>query len=251
LLWTTDTVRPVQAGATLIELGTLVLVRVRSDSGNVEPPVPGAAGSPTFTARGNEPGWLLTIDAGRMALQWNYGENEAVLPRPEPSPSADGRNYVAVTETHDLRVDVADRICRDSMTGMPYPNRVTVRIDGETLQGCGGLPASLLQGGEWVVEDIAGKGIIDRSRATLDFGADGQLTGRASCNSYGATWALSGEGLTVGQARATLMACVPALDSQEREFLRVLAAVNHFDITDDGALVLRTGDGETITARHE
>lgn len=215
------------------------------------PPAAVAAESPAFTARGNEPGWLLTVDSEHATLKWNYGANEAVVPRTEPSESNDGRRYVSVTEAHDLRVDMADRVCRDSMSGMPYPNQVTVTIDGETLSGCGGSPASLLQGGEWVVEDIAGKGIIDRSRATLNFGDDGNLTGRASCNTYGSTWTLSGEGLTVTQGRATLMACTPALDNQEREFLRVLADANRFDITDDGALLLHSANGETITARRE
>ncbi|MEX2125276.1 MAG: YbaY family lipoprotein [Woeseia sp.] len=251
LIWTTDTANSIDADEMSIDLGTLLLVRAPSDTGNV---APGSADESLFTARGNEPGWLLTIDAQNMTLKWNYGDDETVVPVPEPSPSGasgDGRSYVSVTEAQDLRVDVVDRICRDSMTGMPHPNGVTVSIDGQTLQGCGGSPASLLQDGEWVVEDIAGKGIIDSSRATLNFGADGSLAGRASCNSYGATWTLSGEGLAVGQARGTLMACAPALDGQEREFLRLLGAASHFDITDDGALVIRTADGETITARRE
>jgi heat shock protein HslJ len=47
------------------------------------------------------------------------------------------------------------------------------------------------------------------------------------------------------------MACSLALDNQEREFMRLLAAVNRFDISDDGALLLVTGDGKTITARRE
>jgi len=205
----------------------------------------------TWTAVGNEPGWLLKIDAEELTLRWNYGGDEAILPRPEPSVSANGRRYVSRTDDHDLRVDVTYRICRDTMTGMPYPHQVSVIIDDSTLSGCGGSPASLLQGGEWVVEDLAGKGIVDSSRATLDFGGDGQLTGRASCNRYGAGWKLSGEGLAVANARATRMACSPALDNQETEFLRLLEAVHRFDITDDGALLLRTAEGATITARRE
>jgi heat shock protein HslJ len=137
------------------------------------------------------------------------------------------------------------------MSGMPYPHQVSVNIDDTTLSGCGGSPASLLQGSQWVVEDLAGKGVTDRSRATLDFGGDGQLTGRASCNRYGAAWRLSGEGLTVANARTTRMACSPALDNQETEFLRLLEGAHHFDITDDGALVLHTADGATIKARRE
>ena len=48
-----------------------------------------------------------------------------------------------------------------------------------------------------------------------------------------------------------LMACSPALDNQEREFLRVLESANRFDITDDGTLMIHAASGETITARRE
>jgi uncharacterized membrane protein len=128
----------------------------------------------TWTAVGNEPGWLLKIDAEKLMLHWNYGEEEAALPRPGPSVSADGRRYVSRTDAHDLRVDVTYRICRDTMTGM-----------------------------------------------------------------------------TIGNTRATRMACSPALDSQETEFLALLEAVHYFDIADDGALFLHTGNGATIKARRE
>lgn len=204
-----------------------------------------------FEARGNEPGWLLMLDGERLRLQWNYGDDELTVPRPRTVATPEGRRWVATTRGRDLQVDVVEVLCHDDMSGMPYPSRVTVSVDGETLRGCGGRPETLLIGAEWVVEDIAGRGIIDRSRVTLDFEPDGRLTGRGGCNGYGAGWKLSGEGITVEQPRSTLMACAPALDRQEREFLRLLSAAVRFDFTDDGGLVIHTAQGETITARRE
>ena len=67
------------------------------------------------------------------------------------------------------------------MSGMPFPFSAEVIIAGRAFRGCAGEPDTLLIGDEWVVEDIGG-GLIDRSRATLDFGVDGRLAGRASCN---------------------------------------------------------------------
>ena len=213
--------------------------------------VPPDGSDEPFEARGNEPGWLLTIGGQRMTLQWNYGDDEITMPRPRASAMPHGRLYVGSARGRELRVEVVDALCRDDMSGIPYPSRVTVAIDGETLRGCGGAPESLLTGGEWVVEDIAGRGVVDGSRVTLRFDPAGRLTGRAGCNGYGAGWKLSGEGITVEQPQSTLMACAPALNRQEREFLRLLAAAHHFDITDDGALVIHTAEGETVSARRE
>jgi heat shock protein HslJ len=136
------------------------------------------------------------------------------------------------------------------MSGMPYPQRVRVEIEGEQLLGCGGDPARLLQGGEWVVEDILGGGIIDRSRVTLRFWQDGRLTGRASCNNLMGQYQLSGEGLAIGQAATTRMACSPALMEQEQRVLNSLAQVQRFDIDDTGALLLYTSEG-ALKARLE
>jgi heat shock protein HslJ len=247
LLWTTDTGNAIEPGEPSIDAGVLMLTRVRpSDAAGG-----GGATQAPWTATGNEPGWRLTMADENLTLLWNYGQDTVVLPRPEPGSHPGGRSYASSDASHELRVDVAERTCRDNLTGMPYPEAVTVNIDGNTLSGCGGSPASLLMAGEWLVEDIGGKGIVDRSRATLNFGEDGRVTGRASCNTYGASWNLSGEGLSVEKGQSTLMACSPALDDQERQFLRLLGAVQRFDITDDGALVLHAADGETIVARRE
>jgi heat shock protein HslJ len=149
-------------------------------------------------------------------------------------------------------VTIVDRLCVDTMSGMPRPNRVTVLLDGRELNGCGGDPAVLLQGAEWVVEDIAGAGIVDGSRATLNFGADGQLAGSGSCNRYSGSYMLTGEGLSVSSKTAmTMMACVPALMQQESRFMELLSQVRRFRLGADGALILESDTGGTITARRQ
>jgi len=109
-----------------------------------------------------------------------------------------------------------------------------------------------IQGTEWIVEDIGGSGIIDNSRVTLNFGIDGSLSGRASCNTYRASYTAVGQKLEIGDAAATMMACAPALMEQERKFLDILAAVKSFRLDDTGALVLDTEEeGGTVVARSE
>jgi heat shock protein HslJ len=73
--------------------------------------------------------------------------------------------------------------------------------------------------------------------------------GTGSCNNYTAEYTLTGEGLTVAKTAGTMMACEPAVMQQESVFLDVLRNVRSFDFRDDGALVLRAGDGRTIVAR--
>jgi len=157
--------------------------------------------------------------------------------------------YRASTSEGPLIATVLDKRCADTMTGMPFPNSVVLELAGRTLNGCGGDPASLLQGREWVVEDINRTGMIDRSRATLSFGADGQLVGLGSCNTYIARYALSGEGLAITRPAATMKACPPALMNQEDLFFDVLAKTQRFEIDPNGALILWSADGRSITAR--
>ena len=110
-------------------------------------------------------------------------------------------------------------------------------------------PEGLLLGAEWVIEDIGHAGIIDNSHATLEFRPDGRVGGRGSCNNWSGTYELAGTSLVITGIASTRMACAEALMDQERRFFDVLGAVERFKVTRDGALVLSTAEGGTITAR--
>ncbi|WP_051150367.1 hypothetical protein [Rubellimicrobium thermophilum] len=63
---------------------------------------------------------------------------------------------------------------------MPYPETVEIATGGQTLDGCGGDPAVLLAGGEWVVESIDGVPPAAGALPTLLFdGAAGEVAARA------------------------------------------------------------------------
>ena len=79
-------------------------------------------------------------------------------------------------------------------------------------------------------------------------GEDGRVGGKASCNSYGASYTVGGEGVTFGQSQSTLMACAEPLMAQEAAFLGTLREVRRFDVDASAALVLSTDDGRTIRA---
>lgn len=196
-------------------------------------------------ARGNEPFWALDIGPTlRLRLPTETLEG----PAPEAQFVDGTRRYEGALQGRPIEVTAREHLCADTMTGMPHPLQVEMRFDGRTFRGCGGNPADLLIGGEWVVEDIAG-GMIDRSRATLLFSPAGGLTGRASCNTFTTRYTLSGEGLTIDPAATTRMACAPSLMQQEERFLDILHKSRRFELSADGALRLIAPDGRRITAR--
>jgi heat shock protein HslJ len=204
-----------------------------------------------FSATGNEPGWRLDITGTTMKLSADYGKTRIEMPAPRPETSAGLRKYSSSYGGKELTVSIYERRCTDTMSGMPHPNTVVVVFEGETLNGCGGDPATLLQGAEWVVEELNGRAIIDRSRMTLRFGSDGRVSGLASCNGYSGKYSLTGEGLKVSKIAMTRKACAESLMRQEDEFLGLLRESKRFSMSPDGALILHTGDQRTIKARRE
>jgi len=209
---------------------------------------PGTVRAP-FRATGNEPSWRLDIGNTEMTLLTNFGQDRLVAATPKAQVSGGTTRYVARTDKGELTATIVDQLCVDSMSGMPHPQKVTVVVGGKTLTGCGGEPASLLQGAEWAVVEIGGKALVAGSKVTLAFAPDGHLSGNASCNRFMSGYKLSGEGLAIAEPAGTRMMCDAALMDQESKFLAALGSVHNFSIAADGALLLRTGDGRTILAR--
>ena len=112
-----------------------------------------------------------------------------------------------------------------------------------------GIPLATLTGAEWVVEDIDGAGVIDNSRATLNFAQDGRLYGRSSCNNYSGHYQVAGNGINVSQLAGTRMACAASLMQQEQRFTAALTQAQRFAFDGDGALLLFTGEQRRILAR--
>ncbi len=233
----------------------MTLTSCATTAGTPAEPVTGAAAQTpakaftAFRATGNEPDWRLDIGATEMALLTNLGQTRLVAPTPTAQVVGATTTYAARTDRGELTATIVDRLCMDSMSGMPHPQSVTVVVGGQTLNGCGGEPASLLQGAEWTVVKIGGAPLVAGSQVTLAFAPDGRLSGHASCNRFMSEYTLSGEGLAISQAAGTRMMCDAALMAQERVFLAALGATHGFSIATDGALLLQAGDGSTIEAR--
>jgi uncharacterized membrane protein len=91
-----------------------------------------------FRAMGQEPGWLVEVDAGGlMVVLLDYGTERIETAAPAPDRAARGTEYRTRSAERDIRVLIEDRPCRDVMSGEPFPRTVTLTIDGRTLHGCG------------------------------------------------------------------------------------------------------------------
>jgi heat shock protein HslJ/membrane-bound inhibitor of C-type lysozyme len=200
-------------------------------------------------ARGNEPGWKLELRGDVLTLVTQEGQGRLEARATLTEATAQQRSYAASTGSGELRVTFRDSRCIDTMSGMPHPYTVGVRLGGKSLSGCGGEPALLLQGAEWVVSKLSGVLAIAEPPATLRFGADGRVSGSSSCNRYSGGYTLTGEGLTFSQMASTRRACAPELMKQEAALFEALGQVQRFDLSPEDALRLFAGDTPVLEAR--
>lgn len=209
---------------------------------------PGALEMP-FEARGNEPFWHATIDGNELLLTRPFEESGTRrIPVELKTANRHGREFVAALGERSISLTVARQLCEDDMSGAQYPAQVRLTVDGQEFSGCGGDRQRLFRGAEWVVEDLADGGIIDRSRITIEFLEDNRIAGRASCNRYSGSYKLSGAGMTLEPLATTRMACAPALMDQEARFLDLLERTESVKIGQEGELRLSTSNGETVRA---
>ena len=212
--------------------------------------VAGAGVEESFTARGNEPGWRIDIAGGTLTLIQQDGDKIALSPVPEPERTASGSVYRLTHEGKPLVVTIEDKLCADTMTGMPYPKSVSLTLAERNLTGCGGDPIDLLAGGPWkiaTIGDAEAKGMKDD--VTIEFSADKKVSGAGPCNRFMGGYELSGEGLSIGPLAGTRMTCPQPQMDQETQLFDLLSRVYRFDIGQDGALQLITNDEKKITAR--
>lgn len=194
-----------------------------------------------YRARGTEPFWSLTIAGGLVELIPNIGMTPVQARLPQAG--LEGSDFVFDMAGAGMVLRLSETICRDLMSGTPYPQTVSVTWQDTVLEGCGGESMDLLAGMEWVVEEVDGTDVIDDSRLTLEFDAiTRRLSGQGGCNRFNAAFDLSGEGLSIGPPAATRMACVAPLMEQEQQVFSLLQRLSRFDIDETGALLLFSND---------
>ncbi len=209
-----------------------------------------AASTETWRAIGHEPSWSLSRTGQEMKLETDFGANRVSFEVPVATRIDESTlSYTALVKGEALQLTVKRALCIDTMSGMPRPEQVTITLGVKRLTGCGGEPASLLQGREWTVATLGGEPVLKDTPITLTFAADGRLSGSASCNRFGADYTVTGEGIAIGKSMSSMMACEESVMTQEQRFLSLLASVSRFSFGPDGALVLHTSDDRLIATK--
>lgn len=208
---------------------------------------PQAVWAATLTARGNEPGWQVTVSETEMTFRPLGGGAVTIKPVPKPIMADGVETYAAKVDGKAFSLVVAGAVCVDTMSGMPFPKTATVTFGERSFRGCAGEPASLLHGA-WTIAAIGEVSVLKDSKPTFAFDAGGRVNGNGSCNRYFGSFKLTGEGLTISETGASMMMCDEPLMQQGRSLLQAFARVRRFEVEASGGLRLVGDDGRAAVS---
>jgi heat shock protein HslJ len=162
---------------------------------------------------------------------------------------AAGTQYNPTNLPESFRVDgkavEAEARRRDDMAsiGMVGPIVELIRIRERT----GGDTSTIsLAGTKWRLEDLAGKGVVDRVQATLEFSSDSAVSGNGSCNRFRGPVTVSGNSISFGALAATRMFCGEAVMNQENDYLAALDAAERWEIKEPFLFIYTAGRPEPL-----
>ena len=212
-------------------------------------PVPTPTPQPLATPTSEIAFWAdrTTIDQGQCAtINWSVQNVQAVWVYPQGQaynrfPRAGQGNEVVcppATTTYEMRVQMRD--------GSTQFRQLTINVNPAPPPP----PSNPLSGTRWdVVNYNNGRqaviSLIGGTAISMNFGADGQVTGTAGCNSYFAVYRVNGNNITVGQPGSTSLFCAEpeGVMTQEAEFLAALQSAATFSINGN-TLEMRTADNQ-------
>jgi len=116
-----------------------------------------------------------------------------------------------------------------------------------SLAACGGTSQTAdLEGTSWVLILYGDSAPIGMTMPTLMF-QEGNISGNASCNSYGGSFEAKGDSISFGALFMTEMFCMDPEEVMDQEslYLQMLGSVERFEVS-DGQLVLFTPSGDTL-----
>ena len=103
-----------------------------------------------------------------------------------------------------------------------------------------------LSGTNWLVEDIAGRGVVENSQAAIRFDEGGRVSGSTGCNLFNGIVTIEGDIIKFGQMATTRRGCIPSLMDQELRFLKAIEEVGSFAMGKNGLLYLYGSNSEQL-----
>jgi heat shock protein HslJ len=111
------------------------------------------------------------------------------------------------------------------------------------MPGMETLPS--LDGTHWVLENLAGRTLVDGTRPTLQFAGD-RLSGSDGCNRFSGRYAVAKQAFKVVQPLAsTQMACPAAIGDQAKAFVDALTMAGSYQVI-EGRLQLIAASGTPL-----
>ncbi|WP_300974190.1 META domain-containing protein [Sphingomonas sp. LHG3406-1] len=225
----------------LMPLAALALL---AGCATVPPAGPPAMPGSTYKAVGTEPFWALELNGRDMVFsEANAPGMRIVEPQPQPIHGFAGDIYQG--RRINLNI-VRGQRCSDGMSDRVYADKVQVRVDGRSFEGCGGeTPAMGSIEGDWSVLAVS-RQIVSSDSHRLSFGG-GRLSGQFGCNRMSGPYRVEGQTLIAGPVVATRMAC-PDMRA-ETAASQILAMPMRMAWTERGDLVLENEAGEIRLSR--
>lgn len=90
----------------------------------------------------------------------------------------------------------------------------------------------VLVGTSWVLDKMGDQQVTDVT-STLQFTAEGMVSGSGGCNRFNGEFTEDGDVLTIGVVGTTMMACEPLVSDQEDAFLTALGDAKRFTVDGD------------------
>ena len=108
----------------------------------------------------------------------------------------------------------------------------------------------VLAGTEWTLVSLGPAGseadVVAGTTVTAKFGEDGRVGGSTGCNTYGGTYEVRGETISIGRLVSTRRACLDQnANEQERRFLAALEGANRFRLGSN-RLTIFSDRGRTV-----
>ncbi|MFO8044663.1 MAG: hypothetical protein R6U30_02170 [Halomonas sp.] len=155
-------------GTALFNKGDLADATVRGET-LPECTINKAPANSSIRATGNEPPWIATVEGDQLTLITDYGATTRTAPVLTVHRGASVTRYRAAGDELGVSLNLRPGVCKDSMTGMPYPYFATLASPPGVLHGCAGQPRDLLAGHSWVVISLVGQAPLRGSSMTLQF----------------------------------------------------------------------------------